>query len=247
MVAAWQGRVADMCWSVGVTAVMVAAGAGATAVTLARRAPAIHTGTLGYFTLMEALQLAGYGVIDQCGTPANETVTLLSILHIVFQPLVINALALSLIGAGAAMRAAVLGLAGLSAVVMLLQLYPFDWAGPCMPGSNLCAERLCTVSGDWHLAWDVPYNGMMTGVDAALGTHFGFPVYMVAVFGLPLIYGAWRFAIFHLLAGPVLASFLTSNPNEVPAIWCLSSIAITLVVLLPWFRRPFLRGPAAAA
>lgn len=236
-----------MCWSMGVTAVMVAAGTGATAVTLSRRAPAIHSATLAYFTLMEALQLAGYGVIDQCGTPANETITLLSILHIAFQPLVINALALSLIGAGPRMRAAALGLAGLSSVVMLLQLYPFAWAGTCALGSNLCAEQLCTVSGDWHLAWDVPYNGMMTGVDAAFGTHFGFPFYMVATFGLPLIYGAWRFAIFHLLAGPVLASFLTTNPNEVPAIWCLSSIAITLIVLLPWFRQPFLRRSGAEA
>ncbi len=32
---------------------------------------------------------------------------------------------------------------------------------------------------------------------------------------------------------------LTTNPNEVPAIWCLSSIAITLIALSPAFRRKF--------
>jgi hypothetical protein len=35
----------------------------------------------------------------------------------------------------------------------------------------------------------------------------------------------------------VLAGQLTSNPNEVPAIWCLSSIAIAIVALSPPFRR----------
>jgi hypothetical protein len=129
---------------------------------------------------------------------------------------------------------------------MLVQLYPFAWAGSCAPGSNLCAERLCTVSGDWHLAWDVPYNGLFNGVDAWFGTRFGFPVYMLAVFVLPVIYGAWRFALFHLLAGPVLAGQLTSNPNEVPAIWCLSAIAITAAAFWPPLRRLIAPPPVPA-
>lgn len=226
-----------MCWSLGASIAMVAAGTAATGVTLARRDPVAFPVTMAYFTLMEALQVAGYRVIDQCGTPANEVVTYLSILHIVFQPLVINAFAMALVPPSAPMRVAVYLLAGLASVLMLLQLYPFGWAGACAPGSNLCAERLCTVSGDWHLAWDVPYNGLFNGIDARLGTAFGFPAYMLAVFALPLLYGAWRFALFHLLAGPVLAGQLTSNPNEVPAIWCLSSIAIAIVALSPPFRR----------
>jgi hypothetical protein len=230
-----------MCWSIGVTAAMVAAGAGATSVTLWRKDPPVFSLTLGFFTAMEALQLWGYAVIDQCGTPSNDAVTLLSMLHIVFQPLVINAFAMTLVPVSARMQWLVFGLAALSSIVMILQIYPFAWAGPCMPGSNLCASQLCTVSGDWHLAWDIPYNGLLNAVDTALGTSFGFPTYMAATFILPLLYGAWRFALFHLAFGPVLAGMLTSNPNEVPAIWCLSAIAITLVALSPWFRRGF--GP----
>ena len=59
---------------------------------------------------------------------------------------------------------------------------------------------------------------------------------IVAAFGLPLLYGAWRFALFHFLAGPGLASLLTDNPNEMPAIWCLLSIALVFAGLHPWLR-----------
>lgn len=236
-----------MCWSLGVSAAMVGLGGAATAVTLRRGdRPAVPV-TLGYFTVMEALQVWGYTVIDQCGSPANQTVTLLSVLHIVFQPLVINAFAMALVPrrVGAGMQALVFGLCAASSVLMLLQLYPFAWAGPCLPGSQLCAERLCTVSGEWHLAWDVPYNGLLLGMpwpDWVAG--LGFPSYMVAVFGLPLLYGAWRLALFHLLAGPMLAGVLTGNPNEVPAIWCLFSILIILVALSPLVRRGMGLAPA---
>jgi hypothetical protein len=228
-----------MCWSPGVTVAMVAAGAVATGVTLARREPVAIPLTLGYFTLMEGIQVAGYSVIDRCGTPANELATYLAMLHIVFQPVVINAFIMALVPTSARTRAAVFVLAGLASLVMLLQLYPFGWAGVCEPGSNLCAARLCTVSGDWHLAWDVPYNGLLNGIDGRFGLGWGFPSYMLAVFLLPVLYGAWRFALFHLLVGPVLAGQLTQNPNEVPAIWCLTAVAMIAVALSPPLRRVF--------
>lgn len=59
---------------------------------------------------------------------------------------------------------------------------------------------------------------------------------MIAAFGVPLIYGAWRFVLVHAFAGPILAAALTTNPNEMPAIWCLFSIAILLISLSPQVR-----------
>ncbi|MCC5987422.1 MAG: hypothetical protein JJT95_07055 [Pararhodobacter sp.] len=233
-----------MCFSLGVSAAMVGLGGAATAVTLQRRETPVIPLTLGYFTLMEALQVAGYMVIDQCTSPANQTVTLLSVLHIVFQPFFINAFAMALVPrlVPGWMKFFVFSLCAASAVLMILQLYPFAWAGQCAPGSNLCGEQLCTVSGDWHQAWDVPYNGLMVPLESAIGTSWGFPSYIVVAFLLPLIYGAWRLVVFHALAGPILAGLLTSNPNEVPAIWCLFSIGIILIALSPWIRRRF-EGP----
>jgi hypothetical protein len=237
----------SMCWGIAATLAMTGAGAAATAVTLRRGDPPAFPLALGYFTLMEALQLGGYLTLDQCGTPANETVTLLSVLHIAFQPLVINAFAMALVGRPLApgLRGLVVMLAGLAVAVMLLQLYPFGWAGTCTPGATLCAERLCTVSGDWHIAWDVPYNGLLAPLDAATGLYWGFYGYMLTVFLLPLFYGAWRFVLFHALAGPVLAGLLTGNPNEVPAVWCLFSIGLVLIGMSPAIRRRF--APARPA
>ncbi len=235
-----------MCFTMGVSAAMVGLGGVATAVTVKRGdTPAIPV-TLGYFTVMEALQLAGYMVIDQCGAPANQTITLLSVLHIVFQPFVINAFAMALIPrrVGLGMQTLVYSLCTISATVMILQLYPFDWAGSCMPGSNLCAAQLCTVSGDWHQAWDVPYNGLMATIDWPVVGTWGFPTYIIATFLVPLLYGAWRLVLFHALAGPILAGQLTGNPNEVPAIWCLFSIGIILIALSPMIRRGFQGQPA---
>lgn len=237
-----------MCWGMTSTAAMVAAGAAATVVTLRRGDPPAFPLVLAYFTLMEALQLAGYLTLDRCGSPANETVTLLSVLHIVFQPFVVNAFAMALgpRQLAPAVRAVVFGLCGLAAAVMLLQLYPFAWAGPCTPGATLCGERLCTVAGEFHIAWDVPYNGLLAPVDVATGLNWGFYPYMLAVFLMPLFYGAWRFTLFHALAGPILAGQLTANPNEVPAVWCLFSIGILLIALIPAIRRRFALAAARA-
>lgn len=217
---------------------MVAAGAAMTVVTVRRGDPAAIPVAFGYFTAMEALQGAGYQVIDACGSPANQVVTYLSLLHIVFQPFFINAFAIELAPRrpGRAMRTAVFTVCALSSAVMLLQLYPFDWAGPCRAGAPLCGPQLCTLSGDWHIAWTAPYNGLTLPLEAMLGVWPGFPTYMIAAFGLPLLYGAWRFVVFHALAGPVLAGMLTSNPSEAPAIWCLFSIGLLAAGLSPWVR-----------
>lgn len=222
-----------MCWGLGATAAMMAAGGAGTVLTARRGDPVAIPVALGYFTVMEALQLAGYLVIDQCSSPANQTITLLSMLHIVFQPLVINAFAMELVPSPLRRRTRVMvfTLCALASTVMLLQLYPFGWAGSCQPGAILCGPALCTVSGDWHLAWDVPYNGLMVPVDAVLGRNWGFPTYMMAVFLMPLFYGAWRFVLFHAVAGPWLAGQLTTNPNEIPAIWCLFSIGLLAISL----------------
>lgn len=227
-----------MCWGEGASVAMVGIGAAATGIAISRGMPRAIPTALGYFTVMELLQASSYGVIGQCGTPANETLTLLSVLHIVFQPFFINAFALELVPnpVRSRMQVAVYIVCAISAVIMLLQLYPFVWAGSCRVGTYLCGSTLCTVPGEWHIAWNVPYNGLLLPLEDAVGFHAGFPAYIIAVFLLPLMYGAWRFVLFHALMGPILARLLTSDPNEIPAIWCLFSIGIVLVAMSPTIR-----------
>ena len=234
-----------MCWSAGASWTMVAVGGAATVVTLRRGEPAAIWGTVAYFTAMEALQGVGYAVVDRCGTPANQVVTVLSYLHIAFQPLFINALAMAVAPepVSAGMRRAVYAVAGAASAVLLLRLVPIEAVGPCRPGDVLCGVRWCLVSGEWHIGWEVPLNDLprWLGLGAAQ-----FPAYIAAAFVLPLVYGAWRFVLFHLCAGPLLAMALTSDPNEMPAIWCLLSIGIVLVAISPLIRMRVLGARVAA-
>ena len=228
-----------MCWNVEASTTMVVLGVAASVVTYRRGEARAIWITLGFFTLMEALQVWGYLVLDQCGTPANRSVTLASYLHITVQPFFINAFAIELVPPPVKRRVRiwVYSACAVSTAVMLVQILPLPSLGNCLPGSALCAERWCTVAGNWHIAWDVPYNGLLVPVERLFGIYAGFPTYMLAAFVLPLIYGAWRFVIMHALAGPLLAYSLTSNPNEMPAIWCVFSVIILLIGLSPAIRK----------
>ena len=230
-----------MCWSSEVSVAMTGIGAAAAVISYHRQDPTAIWLTLGYFSAMEALQVAGYAVLDQCDTAENRTVTMASYLHIVFQPFLINAFAMELVPKAAKLRTRkwVYILCGLSSAIMIAQLIPWQFAGQCLPGSALCASNLCTVSGDWHIAWNIPYNGLLLPFEKVIGIYSGFPTYMIAAFALPLVYGAWRFALMHALVGPILAWKLTDNPNEMPAIWCLFSIFILFIGMSLRARRSF--------
>lgn len=228
-----------MCWSETASVAMVGLGAAATVVTLRRgEAPAIPA-TLAFFTLMEGLQAVGYTVIDQCGTPANAAITWASYLHIALQPLFINAFAMAIAPApvSTARKGQVYALAALCSAIILLQALPLPALGHCLPGGVLCGAEVCTRSGDWHLAWDLPLNGLFVPLRETLGIPLEFPSYMFAAFVLPLVYGAWRFVIFTFVAGPLAAMALTSDPNEMPAVWCLFSIGLLAISLSPLVRQ----------
>jgi hypothetical protein len=230
-----------MCWSAEASLAMVAVGGVATAVSVVRGDPKAVWFAIGYFTLMEMLQAAGYAVVDQCGTPANRTITILSYLHIAAQPLFVNAFAMAIVPTmpGARLRRWVYVLAGAASVFLVLRLLPLEAVGGCAPGEILCGTDWCLRSGEWHIAWEVPLNGL----PSYLGIPFQFPAYLTAVFLLPLVYGAWRFVAFHALAGPIVALLSTRDPNEMPAIWCFFSIGILAISLSPFIRQRVMGAP----
>jgi hypothetical protein len=227
-----------MCWSMEATVGMVALGTVATAVAIRQEQPAAIPASIAWFTLMEALQVAGHATADDCALPANQVATVLSYLHIAFQPFFINAFAMALIRGTVrpAARIGVWAICGLSATSMLLQLYPFDWTGRCPLGFGLCGAPLCTVSGSWHIGWQVPFNDLLGPLSALPWSFGGHLDYFAAAFLVPLAYGAWRFVLWHALSGPVLATLLTQDPRQMPAVWCLFSIGIVLIALVPWVR-----------
>jgi hypothetical protein len=226
-----------MCWNGQASAVLATVGLSTTAYAAYKKEPVVLWTSLGYFSLMELLQAFTYSVIDQCSLPSNQIATLLGYLHIAFQPFFINAVCMHFIPdeVRRKIQPLVYAMCLFSAVVMIIQLYPFEWAGHCDPSRPLCALRLCSVRGNWHIAWEVPTNGIFNGFG---GTRMhGFPTYAVSALIAPVFYGSWRFSLFQWVAGPLLAEQTTNNMNEWPAVWCLFSIGLLMIAIKSPLRR----------
>lgn len=231
-----------MCWSGEASLVLAAGGFAFAGYAAYKKEDWALWIPLGYFSLMELLQGFTYSVIDQCSLPSNQVATLLGYLHIAFQPFFINMISMYFIPKEVKQKIQgwVYGICFACALFMLIQLYPFPWAGQCTPGSFFCSDYLCSVSGNWHIAWEVPVNGLTNGLQEipVLGWVFtNYPSYMIAGFFMPFLYGSWRITIYHFLIGPRLALLLTDNPNEAPAIWCLLSIGILALLVKSPLRR----------
>ncbi|WP_299921629.1 DUF5765 domain-containing protein [uncultured Pelagimonas sp.] len=236
-----------MCWSGEASIGLAAVGMAATSYAIYKKESPLLWSPLLYFSLMELLQGYTYSVIDQCGLPENQIATFLGYLHICFQPFFGLLMALYFIPE--TVRRAVLpyglALCSFSAIVMLIQVYPFEWAGSCTPGSILCGPQMCSVSGSWHIAWEVPINGIgdrilaFTGGPEVLGGLFriDFPTYPLAMFIFPILFGSWRLVLYHVLLGPFLARLTTSDLNEMPAVWCLLSIGFLLLIVKTPLRK----------
>lgn len=204
---------------------------------------------LGYFSLMEVLQAFTYTVIDQCENPVNQVVTMLGYLHIVFQPFLINAISLYFVPERVrrVIEPWVYAMTFVGAILMLASIYPYSWSERCIEGiAPFCSSKICSVSGEWHIAWGMPRP--------VFGHVFGARAYVVTAFILPLLYGSWRFTGYHILAGPGLAAITTGRLNEWAAVWCLFSIGLLLVAaktpirevlhVRQWFWWEYLRSTA---
>ncbi len=212
-----------MCWSGEASAAIAAVGIASTAYAIYKKEPPELYLPLAYFSLMELLQAYTYSVIDQCGMTGNQVATLLGYMHIAFQPFFINMMGMYFIPPEVRerIRTTVYTLCFVFAVLMLVRLYPLPSVPMCELGSMLCGTPLCSVSGNWHIAWNIPYNNLFGDI----------PLYAMVGLILPVLYGSWRASIYSFVAGPILAYLLTNNPNEQPAVWCLLSIGLLLIVV----------------
>ncbi|MEE9354579.1 MAG: DUF5765 domain-containing protein [Methylococcaceae bacterium] len=226
-----------MCWSGEASAALAVAGLG-TAVYVAKKGESKELWVpLTYFALMELLQAATYVYIDQCSTAQNQILTLFGYIHIAFQPFFINMVAMYFIPESVKLkiRTTVYTLCAIASLAMLIKMYPFAWASTCNVGlEGFCGTTTCSVSGDWHIAWQLPLNGLMSAPLEYMpffiwGLHAF--AYILVGFYLPIMYGSWRFVVFHYFVGPLIADIFTSDPNEFAAVWCLFSIALCVSVI----------------
>jgi len=230
-----------MCWNGEASAIVAAIGLGSTAYAVYKREPIVLTTALGYFSLMELLQAVAYTVVDQCGTPLNESMTLLGYLHIAFQPFFINAVSLYFVAKDVQRKAApwVYSVCFVSTLALVLNIYPFEWAGLCEKlYREMCSTRLCSYYGNVHIAWEFPMNGMFNWMKIEGHKHINaWMIYGIPAFILPMIYGSWKMTLYHVLMGPVPAIIITRSSQEMAAFWCLLSIMFLLIVVKTPIRR----------
>jgi hypothetical protein len=226
-----------MCWSGEASAVLATIGFGTAAYVAYKGESKELWIPLTYFACMELLQAATYVYINLCDSPPNQILTLFGYIHIAFQPFFVNMVAMYFIPEEVKKKisTAVYTLCGIGAIAMLVKMYPFAWAGKCLVGIEaFCGTEACSISGDWHIAWQLPLNGLMMDLTTIIpGFLYGLHgiTYILVAFVMPVIYGSWRFVAFHILMGPLLSILTTRDPNEYAAVWCLFSIALCLSVI----------------
>ncbi len=219
-----------MCWSFSASIVLTTIGLLASIYLIRKKEDKFLWIPLIYFSLMELLQVFTYLVLNQCDLPMNQLLTYIGYLHIAFQPFFANMIFMHFIPKHVKekIEGYVYTLCFVSAILMLIRVYPFAWAEACQIGSTMCGPQLCSISGNWHLAWMIPQKDF--------GIMFA-SAYMISVFIVPFLYGSWKINIYHILFGPILAQLTSSNPNEWPAIWCLFAIAVILAIFIPPLRK----------
>ncbi|MEY4685576.1 MAG: hypothetical protein RLZ25_2035 [Pseudomonadota bacterium] len=232
-----------MCWSGEASAVLATVGFGTAAYVAWKGESKELWIPLTYFACMELLQAATYVYINLCDSPPNQILTYFGYIHIAFQPFFANMVAMYFIPETVKKKIAttVYTICAMGALAMLVKMYPFDWAGHCIVGiEGFCGTQACSVSGDWHIAWKLPLNGLMSDYP---GNPFAFRyglhafVYIAVAFWMPILYGSWRFVGFHYLVGPLISDILTTDPNEYAAVWCLFSIALCVSVIKTPIRK----------
>lgn len=232
-----------MCWSGQASAVLATVGL-TTAIYVARKGESKELWMpLTYFALMELLQAFTYIYIDLCDNPSNQILTLLGYIHIAFQPFFANMVAMYFIPEKVKLkiRTTVYTLCAIGAIAILIKMYPMAWAGDCNIGiEGFCGPQVCSVSGAWHIAWQLPLNGLLSEPiiwlnDFNWGLHA--IAYILVGFIMPMCYGSWRFVIFHYFVGPWISDVTTDDPNEYVAVWCLFSIALCLSVIKTPIRK----------
>ena len=208
-----------MCWSFTASIIFTTIGLLASIYLIKKKDDKFLWIPLIYFSLMELLQVFTYLYLNQCDLPINQILTYLGYLHITFQPFFINMFFMHFIPkyVRKKIEGYVYALCFVFSILMLIKVYPFAWAEACRIGSTLCGPQICASSGSWHLAWALPQKNFGLIISLA---------YAISVFILPLLYGAWKINIYHILLGPLVARLLSANPNEWPAVWCLFSIAV---------------------
>jgi len=177
---------------------------------------------IGYFAIMEILQYFQYKVINQCDNKYNKLLTNIGYLHICFQSLFFNIWLFAFIKKPNVIFLYMSFFAGL---LLATRLFFVSDDELCDTNNEpLCGKQTCSFSGEKHIAWNMrlraPGKYWFT---PSIGLSF-FMWTIPALMTLEL-----KPILAMLLTFPYIASLLTNNIHEQPAIWCFTGIGQMLL------------------
>jgi hypothetical protein len=223
-----------MCFSQGTSALFSAIGFALTVYTYRRTGNVGLASGVGYFFLMELLQVFQYIWIDDCAHPMNQILTVVGYAHICLQPYFTHVLSMSLVQSRRVLLQfqAVRKLALVAGMLMFVryltsgsQLTPPSEA--CPSHEWLRGDSLCTYKGKYHLAWAMPLADP-TYYQTGIAIH---SFMMFAPFFLTTKKTMWAQGALLFASGPALAAYITPNLQEQASIWCFFSIAQIAIML----------------
>ena len=214
-----------MCWSGEASACIAVAGLSSAYFLKKKGQPREIYLPPAYFVLMEGLQAITYLVVDDCGGGWNLMLTYLALIHISFQPFFINMLGMEFVDPAVKQRIKkwIYWMCAATALACMARMIPaYDILGRCQLETPMCSHvQTCAYTGQWHIGWDVLLNGF----------NERWMWYIVAAFIIPVLYGSWKWSLYHVIVGPLLAALTTTDLNERPAVWCLLSTCIIALLV----------------
>jgi len=184
---------------------------------------------------MEFLQAIQYSFIDRCDHPINKVLTFVGFVHVCFQPFFLN-LIISATDPHPDKQSQfrfILKFTLLGGIMMIIRYLlapysPIPYRSECNT-EWMRGDKLCTYSGNVHLAWTVPlYEASYLAPSPNL--HFSLMFFPFFIIDPRLIISG----LILLLTGPVLSMYLTNNLHEQPSIWCFFSISQICCIMVTY-------------
>ena len=187
-----------------------------------------------FLSIKELIQAQSYTVVDKCDSKYNKFLTILSWIHISFQPVFVN-IFFSAFHKDPNVYDFTIKLCLVASLFLLSKLYVNNdkiYLRSCPYTNklvNMCRKSHCTVSGEKHIA----YGFYLREPNAFTPNIF---LHMFLIFVPSILLDNYILSLCFLITGPLLSTLILKNKKknlgEIAAIWCNTSITMFVFSLI---------------
>lgn len=184
-----------------------------------------------FLSIKELIQAESYKVVDNCESKYNKFLTILSWIHICFQPIFVN-IFFSSFHNDPKVYDFTIKLCIIACLFLLSKLYVNNdnvYFKECLytnKSVNMCRKQHCTISGQKHIA----YGFYLREPNTFTPNIF---LHMFLIFIPALLLGNHILSLTFFLVGPFLSTWILDKKNkdlgEIASIWCNISISIFII------------------